>query len=146
MKRFFLIFFAIIFLLVGYHFWTAVNFDNIKSVKIAGLMLNVELASVPETQEKGLSGRNELRENKGMLFIFPKSAQYYFWMKDMNFSIDIIWIAEDMTVIYIKKNARPESYPETFGPDQNSKYVLEVVAGFSEKNNLKEGDRVEFVY
>ena len=79
-----------------------------------------------------------------MLFIFEKPGKYYFWMKDMNFPIDMIWIGEDMRVIYIKKNAQPESFPKTYGPDIDSKYVLEVVAGFSEKNNLKEGDRAEF--
>ena len=67
-------------------------------------------------------------------------------MKGMNFPIDIVWITEDMKVIYIKKDAWPESYPETFGPDINAKYILEINAGFSDKNNLKEGDRVLFVY
>jgi len=61
----------------------------------------------------------------------------------MNFPIDMIWIGEDMKVIYIKKNAEPESYPETFGPDANAKYVLEILAGFSDQNNLQVGDSAQ---
>ena len=64
----------------------------------------------------------------------------------MNFPIDIIWIGEDMKVVYIKKNAQPISYPESYSPTIDAKYVLEVVANFSDKNNLKEGDSVEFFY
>jgi uncharacterized membrane protein (UPF0127 family) len=66
-------------------------------------------------------------------------------MKNMNFPIDIIWIGEDLRVVYIKKDAKPESYPEAFTPNQDAKYVLEVFSSFSEKNNLKVGDRVEFL-
>ncbi|OGI85932.1 hypothetical protein A3A05_00275 [Candidatus Nomurabacteria bacterium RIFCSPLOWO2_01_FULL_41_12] len=117
---------------------------EIKYIKIAGTSIKFDLASTPLTQAQGLSGRIKMGEGEGMLFIFEKPGKYYFWMKDMNFPIDMIWIGEDMRVIYIKKNAQPESFPKTYGPDIDSKYVLEVVAGFSEKNNLKEGDRAEF--
>ncbi|MCX6751552.1 MAG: DUF192 domain-containing protein, partial [Candidatus Nomurabacteria bacterium] len=95
---------------------------------------------LPEAQEKGLSGRKSLNEDQGMLFVFYKSEIYPFWMKDMNFAIDIIWIDEDFRVVFIKKNASTQSYPETFTPNQNARYVLEGSAGFSEKNNLKVGD------
>ena len=86
-----------------------------------------------------------LKENEGMLFVFNHADKYSFWMKDMNFPIDIVWIGEDMHVVYIKKNALPTSYPETFTPNQDAKYVLEVISSFSEKNNLKVGDKVEFL-
>jgi uncharacterized membrane protein (UPF0127 family) len=119
--------------------------EQIQYVKIAGKILKVDLALTPEAQEQGLSGREKLKEDEGMLFVFNYTEQYPFWMKDMNFAIDIIWIGEDLRVVYIKKNATPESYPETFLPDQNAKYVLEVLSQFSEKNNLKVGDRVEFL-
>ena len=61
----------------------------------------------------------------------------------MLFSIDIILITENGEIIYIKKDANPESYPESFGPDTPTKYVLEVVSGFSNEHNLKAGDKVE---
>lgn len=119
--------------------------SKINFVKIAGQDIKVDLALTSQSQEQGLSGRAYLKENEGMLFGFEKPAVYYFWMKDMNFPIDMIWIGDDSRVMYIKKDARPDSYPEAFGPKQNAKYVLEVVSGFSEKNNLKEGDSVTFL-
>jgi uncharacterized membrane protein (UPF0127 family) len=81
-----------------------------------------------------------------MLFVFDRPDTYSFWMKDMNFPIDIIWLSSDMKVVYTKKNARPELYPEIYIPKEKAKYVLEVVAGFSDKNNLQEGDSVLFTY
>jgi uncharacterized membrane protein (UPF0127 family) len=123
--------------------------ENITKVKIAGKDIKVELALTDEAQEQGLSGRSELKEDEGMLFVFDTPDNYSFWMKDMNFAIDIVWINEDQKVIYIEKSADPESYPETFGPNPSlgkTKYVLEVSSGFSVKNNLKAGDKIEFVY
>jgi uncharacterized protein len=148
----------IIFSLLCYHFWTPVNIDNIKYVKIAGQSIKVDLADTPELRERGLSGRKGLKEDEGMLFVFDRPGQHLFWMKDMYFAIDIIWIDEDSKVIYIKKDAQPEMFLETYGPSQDvpiqvgiptsvgAKYVLEVVSGFADKHNLKEGDRVEFIY
>ena len=57
----------------------------------------------------------------------------------------MIWIGEDMNVVYIKNNAEPYSYPTTYGPQKDAMYVLETISGFSGKNNLKEGDKVEFL-
>ncbi len=119
--------------------------NDIKYVKIAGVIVKVDLALDIKDQGKGLSGRNSLLSDEGMLFIFSKPDKNYFWMKEMNFPIDMVWIGDDFKVIYIKNNAQPSSYPESFGPDVDSRYVLEISAGFSEKNNLKVGDFVEFL-
>jgi uncharacterized protein len=164
MKKSFVSFFiVIIFLLVGFLLVNSSSYlipsplsltrrgvgersEGIKSVKIAGQNIKVDLAITLEEQEMGLGGRSELKENEGMLFIFDQPGKHYFWMKNMNFSIDIIWLDENLHIVYLKKDIKSESYPETFGPDVNTKYVLEVRAGFSEKNNLKEGDSVLFVY
>ena len=119
--------------------------NNIKFAKIGEQILKVDLALTRGEQEQGLSGREGLRNDGGMLFIFSKSSVNYFWMKDMNFPIDIIWIDQNLKIIYIKKDAQPSSYPNSFGPGVDNLYVLEVSDGFSEKNNLKEGDLVEFL-
>ena len=136
----------LVLLFLGYHFWTAVTIDNISYVQIGGQNVKVDLALTEAEHTKGLSGKNELVENEGMLFVFDKPGKYSFWMKDMNFPIDIVWISSDMKVVYIKKNADPKLYPETYGPDTDAKYVLEVMAGFSDKNNLKVGDSLKFIY
>ena len=116
------------------------------TVKIGGQTIEVDVADTPAEQAQGLSGREGLAEDEGMLFIFDKPGIHGFWMKDMKFTIDIIWLDEDMRIVYIKENARPELYPETYGPDDGtSMYVLEVVSGFSQMNNLKVGDRMELI-
>lgn len=139
------VFIVIGFLLVNY-FSKDFQIKNTKYIKIAGQSVQVDLAITNEEQMRGLSGRESLNNDRGMLFLFEKPDKYYFWMKGMNFPIDIIWIAEDMSVVYIKKDAQPENFLETYGPDQNAKYVLEVVSGFSDKNNLQIGDKVVFTY
>ncbi len=151
--NYFLVKCIIIFLIIIAGFILIKNYIPKKNVevvtnhylKIAGQKIKVDLALTAKEQEQGLSGRAGLNENEGMLFVFQNSLPNFFWMKDMNFPIDMIWISKDMKVVYIKKNATPESYPNAFGPNVNTKYVLEVVSGFSDKNNLKEGDSVELL-
>ncbi|MBI2097677.1 MAG: DUF192 domain-containing protein, partial [Candidatus Vogelbacteria bacterium] len=71
-------------------------------------------------------------------------GQHMFWMQGMNFPIDIIWVTENMQVVYVEKNVAPESFPQTFGPNIYTKYVLEVPAGFADKYNLNVGNSVFF--
>ncbi|MEK7539600.1 MAG: DUF192 domain-containing protein [Patescibacteria group bacterium] len=144
--RFFLviIFFVFLFFIPPKH-----NLADIKAVKIARQTVKVDLALTKEAQEKGLSGREGLQNDEGLLFVFEYPDNYLFWMKDMNFPIDIIWLNQDRQIVYIKKDAQPLLYPETYGPQKNqpdAKYVLEVASGFSDKNNLQVGDKVEFAY
>ncbi len=125
------------------------NPSDIKSINIASEKIKLDLALTPEQKSKGLSFRESLARDEGMLFIFDFPGKYSFWMKDMNFPIDIIWISEDQRIVYIKENATPESYPEAYQPGKNdgdAKYILEVVSGFSKQNNLKIGDNIEFLY
>ena len=119
--------------------------NTINFIKIGDKNIKVELATTESEQARGLSGRNNLAEDAGMLFIFDKPAKYSFWMKEMNFPIDMIWLSDDLHIVYIKNDARPESYPEDFTPTADAKYVLEVNAGFSEKNNLVVGNSVQFL-
>src|SRR3989344_6207881 len=100
-------------------------------VRRAGQDIKVEIADEAEEQIEGLSGREGLGENEGMLFVFENPGRYSFWMKDMNFPIDIIWLDAGMKVIYIKEDARPEDGEANFGPDTESKYVLEAPAGLA---------------
>ncbi len=119
--------------------------NKIQYVEIGGQKVKVELARTSEEQEQGLSGRKSLGDDEGMLFIFEKPSKYSFWMPKMNFPIDIIWLDENLHIVFIKKNATPESYPGVFTPTSDSLYVLEVESDFSQKNNLKVGDLVQFL-
>lgn len=140
------IFLMVIFFISTNSFRRAQRSENLNIVQLAGKEIVVDIARTSDQRERGLSGRIELKEDEGMLFVFNEPSRHPFWMKDMNFGIDIIWIGEDKKIVYIKKNALPELYPEVYGPEKDSKYVLEVVSGFSDKNNLQLGDEVIFTY
>lgn len=153
-KLFYYAVFALFLIGVLFMFWRGTSnekiadFSQIRSVQISGQEVFVDLAITGEQKMQGLSGKTGLGEDEGMLFVFDTVGKYTFWMKDMKFPIDIIWIdgdLADLRVVYIEKNAKPESYPDVFSGTVDSRYVLEVNAGFSEKNNLKVGDKVEFL-
>ena len=116
------------------------------SIKVAGQVLTVELAQTPLAWAKGLSGRDSLTEDRGMLFIFPNVDRHSFWMKKMKFPIDIIWI-NDGKIVDIAPNVQPslDNPPSSYLPRLPVKFVLEVAAGFSEKNGLKIGDEIKML-
>lgn len=88
-----------------------------------------EIVASPEARQQGLSGRTSVPGNYGMLFVFDTADRYGFWMKDMLVSIDIIWLANDGTIIAIEDSVSPETYPTPFYPPQAVSFVLETRAG-----------------
>jgi uncharacterized membrane protein (UPF0127 family) len=99
----------------------------------------LEIADTPEALHRGLSGRNSLAEDHGLLFVFPTPDRYGFWMPDMHFAIDIIWLDDKLRVVYIKNDATPDTYPEVFKPDTPARYVLEVPAGYAASHGIVVG-------
>ncbi|XOU94528.1 MAG: DUF192 domain-containing protein [Candidatus Kerfeldbacteria bacterium] len=100
----------------------------------------VELARTERARLKGLSKRDYLAPDKGMLFIFDEPGIYSFTMKDTSISLDIIWILED-EITYIKSRAMPGE--EIITPNNNANYVLEVRPGNASVGGWKVGDKVE---
>jgi uncharacterized membrane protein (UPF0127 family) len=113
-------------------------------IKIDSKILSVDIADDKCKQDLGLSGRMLIKDDEGMIFIFEKLGNYGFWMKNMNFSLDIIWIDDNFKIVGIEKNLSTSTYPKSFGSKYLAKYVLEVSAGYSIKNNVKVGDRIIF--
>ena len=112
---------------------------------VNGKVFEVQVADTNYLLEKGLSGREPLLDNQGMFFIFEKPDKYGFWMKEMKFPIDIIWIDHNFQIIHIEKSVKPDTYPKIFYPESKASYVLEISAGESLKANLKIGDTVKFI-
>ncbi len=102
--------------------------------------IKAERADTETSRNQGLSNRRNLAKNTGMLFVFDKPGFYGFWMKEMRFSLDIIWIDEAWKIVDISKNVSPKSFPTTYVASEPVKYVLEVPAGFTTQNNLDIGD------
>jgi uncharacterized membrane protein (UPF0127 family) len=105
--------------------------------------INIEFADNDIERANGLMLRTELEENQGMLFIFPTQTFQSFWMKNTILSLDMIFINSDLEIVTIHKNTEPyatTSYPSS-APAQ---YVLETIAGYTDKYNVKVGDKVIF--
>lgn len=113
---------------------------------INGHVFNLTIANSPKEKEIGLSETKSLPENQGMLFPFEKPGYYSFWMKDMTFPIDIIYI-NGQEIVTIKNNVFPPKNPTEslviYTPLKSSDKVLEISAGLSEKYNFKKGDKVQ---
>lgn len=102
------------------------------------------LANTPSLREKGLSGRAGLGTDEAMLFVFDDVSKHQFWMKDMLFAIDIVWLDVDKRVVHIEQSVKPESFPKSYGPDEDSKYVLEFKEGVVNAIGLEVGDKADF--
>lgn len=105
--------------------------------------LDIEIADDEYQTQTGLMYRSSMDTHQGMLFIFPNLDYRSFYMKNTEIGLDIIYIAEDSTVVSIQKKAKPmdlTSLPSE-GP---AMYVLEVNAGLSDVWTLDKGDRIEF--
>ncbi len=110
-------------------------------VRIGEIAIPVELADSAGARARGLSGRQSLPPESGMLFIFDEPDRYGFWMKDMHFPIDIIWIDEAGRVVDITERLQPSTYPNSFSPSSPARYVLEVNAEFAMTHEIKRGMR-----
>lgn len=114
-------------------------------VILGGTEVIVMTSDTSELQERGLSGREKLAANEGMLFVFKEARPYGFWMKDMHFSIDIIWFDQSRKIVDVWESAHPSSYPKVFTPRAPARFVLEVPAGFFANHNLKIGNTIEIL-
>jgi uncharacterized protein len=117
------------------------------SVSVNGLVLIADIAATDEQRTKGLSVKDSLAENEAMLFVFNNEGEHTFWMKNMKFPIDIIWINGNKTVVHIEHNLQPcnsELLCPTYEPGEDSLYVLETVGGFAEKHDVVQGTRIQF--
>lgn len=119
------------------------SFFDSRNMVVGDKLIEVKVVKDPVGRIKGLSGRESLEENQGMFFIFDTVDFHDIWMKDMKFAIDIIWFNEFGSVVDIKENISPDTYPDTFIPQKPSKYILEVNAGFVKRYNLKIGDSID---
>lgn len=117
---------------------------DLQTIHLDGVSIRVTVVDTPEARAQGLSGKDMLGSNEGMLFIFPEDGMYGFWMKDMLFPIDIVWISADKKVVHIDKNVSPDTYPQVFEPPFPIRYVLELPAGSAEEYTVVPGSQVDF--
>ncbi len=104
--------------------------------------ISAMVVDTKESREEGLSGREGLSDGEGMLFDFGISGKFGFWMKDMLFPIDMIWINSNGIIVDIVENALPEDYPKTYINSPPASYVLEIGANKSRAYGLFLGSKV----
>ena len=119
-------------------------------VRIGDAAFSVDLAVLPEERQQGLSGREFMAESSGMLFVFEEESQLHFWMKEMMFPLDIIWIDAQCQLLEVAENVpRPppgtsnSEIPRVQSPSP-ALYVLEINAGMAAGAGLSAGDAVRF--
>lgn len=119
---------ALIILISGVSFWHWPTKSELQTITVGGQEFKVEIADTEAKREQGLSGRASLPPGEGMLFEFAADTKPAFWMKEMNFPLDIAWLDPDFKIIGVERNVAPATYPQTFSPPRPIRYVLEVNA------------------
>jgi uncharacterized protein len=107
----------------------------------------VDIALTDKQQQDGLSVKDFMNENEGMLFFLGNPTKASFWMKNMHFPIDIIWLDENFSIVHIEEELKPCTiafYCPSYKPLKESLYVLETIAGFANNHHLNIGDRIDF--
>ena len=107
-----------------------------KATQFGDVSLKLEYATKETTRQIGLGRRTSLSEDEAMLFVFPKSDRYGFWMKDMLIPIDIFWLDDKGQVVTIAEQVATSSYPNVFYPSAPARYVLETVSGFAQRHAI----------
>lgn len=120
--------------------------DGFTEMKVGEVEVKVMIRDTMEGRSKGLSGYEKLEEDEGMLFVFPVLGKYGFWMKEMKFDLDVLWIKDDKVVGIIEGVKAPKEgeSPVRFKPETMVNKVLEVNSGWAKKAKVKVGDSIKY--
>lgn len=106
-------------------------------------IIDIEIADNEQKTAQGLMHRSSMPEKAGMLFLMPREEIQGFWMRNTYIPLDMIFVNSNKEIVTIHHNTTPmneNSYLSTVP----ALYVVEVNGGFCNKNNIKEGDQIEF--
>lgn len=114
-------------------------------IQVGNARYSVDVADEEHERSQGLSGRQSLGVEEGMLFVFPTEDQHGFWMKDMHFPLDFVWIRDNLVIGVTENVPPPESSSSSlpvYRPPEIVDMVLEINAGQIAKDGVKRGDSV----
>lgn len=152
MKKIFLLIFCLTALSAGCNKTeTPIPSSYNRTMEVGNKKISIEVAATLSQKKTGLSYRSSMPQTAGMLFDFSTDTdkQPAFWMKDMHFPLDLIWI-KDGKIISITKNVpnpaagTPDNQLALYYPPSDIDHTLEVNGGWSEKNNVKIGDEIKY--
>ncbi|MFB5637475.1 MAG: DUF192 domain-containing protein, partial [Nitrosarchaeum sp.] len=121
------------------------------TIKIDDIPLQVQVADTEPRRIRGLMFQDALPYDQGMIFVFDKPDLYAIWMLNMQFPLDMIWFDKDGNVIHIEKDVPPcKTALETmtcqsFTPELESLYILEVTSGFVDKFNITKDSKLTII-
>ncbi len=117
-------------------------FEPLIPLSLGTIDMFASVADTAATRTLGLSRTTALPPDVVKLFVFENSGVYKFWMKEMLYPIDIIWLDSAGIIVHIEQAVSPESYPQTYGPDTPTRYVIETNADFFATTGLQVGDSI----
>jgi uncharacterized membrane protein (UPF0127 family) len=115
-----------------------------ETLQLQNRTISLEVADTQAKQELGLGQRDSLANNKGMIFTYAQEKELCFWMKDMHFPIDMVWLDGDKRVIHLEANVSPDTYPKTYCPDKPAQYVVELNANVAGQSGIRIGQQLKF--
>src|SRR6266550_5987392 len=113
-------------------------------MSVGDKVVYARLANNDSERTRGLSGSSQLADDQAMLFVFDQDGRWGVWMKDMRYSLDILWLDSGKKVVDIAQNVSPNTYPTVFSPKNNARYVVELPAGFTDQHQVSVGQAVGF--
>lgn len=106
--------------------------------------VDIEIAKDDYSRELGLMFRKSMEENQAMLFIFPVDQKLSFWMRNTYIPLDMIFVNSANKIITIHKNTQTLS-DQSYAATENGRYVVETVAGYTDRHNIKVGDYINYI-
>ena len=121
-------------------------------IKLDDVVLEVQIADTDPRRARGLMFQEQIPFNQGMFLVFDSPGKHSIWMLNTQFALDIFWIDGDGKIVHIEKNIPPcktaletVTCPSYQGGDKDALYVLEVTAGFVDKNNITTDSILEII-
>lgn len=115
--------------------------ESTHKLRVGDTVLQLEVLGNGEFVQ-GLSGRSDLPSDRAVLFDFTETATRCFWMKDMRFAIDMVWLDADKKVVAVEHEVAPESYPNEYCHE--GQYVVEWNAGMARQLGVSKGTALTF--
>lgn len=112
------------------------------TIIVNGQKIKLEIADTPEERARGFADYEYLPDETGFLYIFDGPDFYSFWLKDVTFPIDIVWVGYYHDIVDMATYLTPQTYPTIFGPKRPARYILILPAGAAEEYSLGIGDEI----
>ncbi len=118
---------------------TRADYEPLTPMMVGDVPVFASIADTDSERALGLSGTTMLPEDVVKFFVFPYDQRWSFWMKDMTYPIDILWLDSTGTVVHRELAVSPDTYPHAFSPSVDARYVVETVSGFASKHGIEVG-------